>query len=91
MLVELFRENNNYYDEALGRYGMKLSTDKSYLYVANRHPNTKKLFANTKWANEGWGKSLSRLDKSQGNMVLSITQKTMRGTKVYLGNIITES
>jgi len=56
-----FEEKVSVVAPTLGRYGMKV--DGESLYIRHSHPELKKIYEQTRWAN-GWARSLSRLPGS---------------------------
>jgi len=56
-----FEEKTSVVGPTLGRYGMKVDGDS--LYIRHSHPELKKIYEQTRWAN-GWARSLSRLPGS---------------------------
>lgn len=80
-------DNSENYGVALRRYGLKVSEDGAFLYVAQNNPLLKKLFSNTKWIN-GWSKSLSRLRKAVNGVTIRIEQKIYKSTKIPMIEIL---
>lgn len=71
---------------ALGLYGLALTRDRSWLLVADHHPQLDRLFADTPWAEGGWRSALLRLPGAE-RANRRIFRKMMRCVAIPLASL----